>query len=91
MKILLDLNLDKKITMIMVTHDIALKTYSNRVVKMTDGKVNKLIEIDGRERSEAIRHLNERVNLIHKGQGKDVLSIREGVAEQDDEGAKLNT
>ena len=46
MKILLDLNLEKKITMIMVTHDIGLKTYSNRVVKMADGKIHKLIEID---------------------------------------------
>jgi putative ABC transport system ATP-binding protein len=46
MKILLDLNIEKKITMIMVTHDVALKTYSNRVVKMTDGKISKLIDID---------------------------------------------
>ena len=38
-----------------------------------------------------MRHLTERVNLIHKGQGKDILTIREGIAEQDDEGAKLNT
>ncbi len=50
MKILLDLNIEKKITMIMVTHDVALKTYSNRVVKMTDGKISKLIDIDPQER-----------------------------------------
>lgn len=40
MKILLDLNIHNKITMIMVTHDVALKNYANRVVRMVDGKVN---------------------------------------------------
>jgi energy-coupling factor transporter ATP-binding protein EcfA2 len=91
MKILLDLNIEKKITMIMVTHDVALKTYSNRVVKMTDGKISKLIDIDPQERYGAVKHLNDRVNLIHKGQGKDVLSIREGISDENDAGAILNT
>ncbi|EGR29525.1 hypothetical protein IMG5_154130 [Ichthyophthirius multifiliis] len=36
MKILLDLNKDNNITMIMVTHDVALKNYANRVIKMVD-------------------------------------------------------
>jgi putative ABC transport system ATP-binding protein len=42
MKILLDLNLEKKITMIMVTHDVGLKSFANRVVRMADGKINKI-------------------------------------------------
>lgn len=46
MKILLDLNIEKKITMIMVTHDVGLKVFANRVVRMSDGKVNKIEEID---------------------------------------------
>ena len=37
MKILVDLNVKHKITMIMVTHDQGLKNFSNRVVKMSDG------------------------------------------------------
>jgi putative ABC transport system ATP-binding protein len=64
MKILLDLNLKNNITMIMVTHDVALKTYANRVVKMSDGKVSKLVDIDKDERIGSINHLNERVTLI---------------------------
>ena len=67
MKILIDLNLEKKITMIMVTHDVALKTYANRVVKMTDGKISALIDIDKNERKQSVNHLTERVALIHKG------------------------
>ncbi len=64
MKILLDLNLHKKITMIMVTHDVSLKTFANRVVRMADGKIAKIEEIDHEVRSEQIRHLSERVEMI---------------------------
>lgn len=42
MKILIDLNSKKNITMIMVTHDVALKGFGNRVVRMADGKVAKI-------------------------------------------------
>lgn len=90
MKILLDLNVKKKITMIMVTHDVGLKTFANRVVRMADGKVNKIEEIDPAQRAEHIRHLDDRVRAIHSGSQKDVLTIREGIKEQDDETSKLN-
>ena len=45
MKILVDLNREKKITMIMVTHDVGLKTFADRVVRMADGKIAKIEEI----------------------------------------------
>lgn len=88
MKILIDLNIEKKITMIMVTHDVGLKTFANRVIRMADGKVNKIQEIELDARNDTIRHLNDRVNAIHRGQLKDVLSIREGITEQDDDKGK---
>ena len=40
MKLLIDLNKNNNITMIMVTHDVGLKSYADRVVKMVDGKVS---------------------------------------------------
>lgn len=43
MKILVDLNMKEKITMIMVTHDVGLKHFAHRVVKMADGKVNQIL------------------------------------------------
>jgi ABC-type sulfate/molybdate transport systems ATPase subunit len=89
MKILLDLNLHKKITMIMVTHDVALKTFANRVVRMADGKISKIETIDPAIRQEQIKHLSDRVELIHKGEMKDTLAIREGISGQDDEKAKI--
>ena len=42
MKILIDLNIERRITMIMVTHDQGLKYFGERVVKMSDGKVLKI-------------------------------------------------
>jgi putative ABC transport system ATP-binding protein len=81
MKILIDLNVEKKITMIMVTHDVGLKTFANRVVRMADGKVNKIEEINPSIRNDAIRNLSDRVKAIHSGNMKDVLTIREGIKE----------
>ena len=46
MKILLDLNIHENITMIMVSHDVGLKSYANRVIKMMDGKIANIEEID---------------------------------------------
>lgn len=91
MKILLDLNIQKKITMIMVTHDVSLKTFANRVVRMADGKISKIEDIDPRARDDMVRHLTDRVELIHRGELKDTLAIREGIAGQDDEKAKITT
>lgn len=39
MKIIVDLNLNDKITIIMVTHDTGLKNFSTRTIRMLDGKI----------------------------------------------------
>lgn len=88
MKILVDLNLQKKITMIMVTHDVSLKTFANRVVRMADGKIAKIEEIHKEQRHEAIRHLTERVDAIHRGVSEGLLQIRAGTEEQDEDASK---
>jgi putative ABC transport system ATP-binding protein len=41
LKILLDLNIRNNITLIMVTHDVNLKYFSNRVLRVLDGKIIK--------------------------------------------------
>lgn len=73
MKILLDLNKDG-ITMVMVSHDLNLKNYSNRVIRIADGKSigEELINRDVREKH--IADLYERVN----NPKKEKLTIREG-------------
>ncbi len=61
MEILLDLNIKGKITMIMVTHDVALKNYANRVVRVVDGKITNEYSIDENIRNENIKELKERI------------------------------
>ena len=79
MKILIDLNMREKITMIMVTHDVGLKAFAHRVVKMADGKVNKIKTIPAEARQDIIRSLNKRVEAIHAGDDTNQLMIREGI------------
>ena len=61
MKILIDLNMREKITMIMVTHDVGLKAFAHRVVKMADGKVNKIKTTPHATRQGIINELNRSV------------------------------
>jgi putative ABC transport system ATP-binding protein len=42
MKILMDLNKSEQITMVMVTHDVALKTFASKIIRMYDGKVHSI-------------------------------------------------
>jgi hypothetical protein len=56
----------------MVTHDVGLKYYGNRVVKMVDGKVHAIENIDNNLRIEAIRKLKHRINNL------ETLQIKEG-------------
>lgn len=46
MKILVDLNIKNRITFVMVTHDVALKSFGTKVVWMYDGKVHSVQQID---------------------------------------------
>jgi putative ABC transport system ATP-binding protein len=70
MSILMELNLKEGITMIMVTHDVALKNFAHRVVKVVDGKINHEILVSKEEREECVRQLYERLDKK--------IGIREG-------------
>lgn len=78
MKILVDLNRKERITMVMVTHDVALKTFAHRVVRMADGKVHKIQEIPHEARQEVIDQLENRVAAIMSGDNTGALTVREG-------------
>jgi putative ABC transport system ATP-binding protein len=71
MKILLDLNILNNITMIMVTHDVGLKAFGDRVVRVVDGKINNEYLIDINKKQDAIDKLNERIN-------SNINQLREG-------------
>jgi len=78
MKILVDLNVKEKITMVMVTHDVALKTFAHRVVRMADGKVHKIVPTPEEARREIIDQLDARVQAILSGDNSGALTVREG-------------
>lgn len=71
MNILIKLNLMDGITMIMVTHDVAMKNYGNRVVRVIDGKINHDYLIPDENRIDCLKKLKERL--------KKKIGIREGV------------
>lgn len=62
--ILIRLNREEKITLIMVTHDVNLKFYSHRVLKVLDGKIIGEEHIDASIRSEYQQKLNEAISII---------------------------
>lgn len=68
--------------MIMVTHDVALKSFANRVVRMMDGKVHKIITMPSEQRRKVINDLNQRVDAILSGDDKGALTVREGIQEE---------
>jgi len=61
LQLLIELNRKEGKTCIMVTHDQALKCYSNRVVHIMDGKILRIETIKQSVRDEAEKSLNETV------------------------------
>ena len=59
LQILLRLNVQQKVTMVLVTHDAYLKAYASRVLYMRDGKVGRVEAVDPRKRAAAVAHLLE--------------------------------
>lgn len=57
MRIITDLNEHEKTTMIMVTHDVALRAFAHRVVHMLDGKIQRIETVPTSVRERALREL----------------------------------
>jgi len=69
MKLLLDLN-KEGITLVMVTHDVGLKVFADRVVWMRDGKIQRIEATVGAAREEAYKKLDlELKNMERKKAG----------------------
>jgi hypothetical protein len=62
----------------MVTHDVLLKNFANRVVKIYDGKIVGQEIISHEVRNQQLRELEQ--HLLKPGEG--VLLVREGVLNQ---------
>lgn len=91
MDILVDLNVNEGITCVMVTHDVALKNYANRIIRMVDGKVNKIEDIQEEIRKSSIHNLKKNVaeyrNPVNNNPGEsNALGVREGTSKHSGSG-----
>ena len=64
MNILLSLNRSRQLTMVMVTHDVYMKQYANRVLYLRDGRVHKIEAVAAEVRDRASSELQARVQHV---------------------------
>ncbi|KAA6384539.1 MAG: ABC transporter ATP-binding protein [Streblomastix strix] len=89
MRILLDLN-KKGITLVMVTHDMNLISYSTRVIFIRDGKIATQRHISKEERKQKLQELDQNIRKGLDG-NKSVNALGIGYqAQKDDNNEKLN-
>lgn len=91
MSLLLELNLLHGITMIMVTHDISLKNYGQRIVRVIDGKIHHEIDVSIKDRKECIRQLYERLEKkMGIREGTQSSNISNNIIEEENDEQKNN-
>merc|ERR1712059_227075 len=67
MKLLTDLNQKDNITLVMVTHDVGLKNFADRVIWMRDGKIMRLEVIPEEIRQQRHEQLDKDLEKLLKG------------------------
>lgn len=89
MHTIVELNRKEGITIVMVTHDIGLKNFAHRVVRMLDGKIHKIEENPAENRNQHIQALQQIVDQYtekERGEGEnhDNLGVREGTKKREE-------
>jgi putative ABC transport system ATP-binding protein len=64
---LLKLNTEENITLVMVTHDVGLKNFANRVIWMRDGKIQNVEKISEKRRLQRREELHREYEELVKG------------------------
>jgi len=64
---LLKLNLEENITLVMVTHDVGLKNFANRVIWMRDGKIQNVEKISERRQQQRREDLQREYEELLRG------------------------
>jgi len=70
MKLLTELNQEQKITMVMVTHDVGLKNFADRIIWMRDGKIQRIEVVPKSRKLEAIQKVEETIEAAKKDKKK---------------------
>ena len=66
MNLLLSLNRDEGITLVMVTHDVSMKFFADRVIWLRDGKIQRIEAVQEAKRKETLEKLNAKLDEIRK-------------------------
>ena len=66
MKLLTDLNKNENITLVMVTHDVGLKFFSDRIIWMRDGKIQRIETVSESKRKQVYEDLEKEVEVKNK-------------------------
>lgn len=76
----------------MVTHDVSLKCFANRIVKIMDGKISGIEQIGDKQRQENIQILNDIVqgNSV-SWQQQNILGVKSGTVTSNIENQLINT
>ena len=93
MSLLLELNLLHGITMIMVTHDVSLKNFGEKIVRVIDGKIHHEVEVPLKDRKECIRQLYQRLEKnigIREGTQSSNLSKNSGEEIEENKSNDIN-
>ena len=72
MRILLDLHSIERRTLVMVTHDVGLKNFAQRVVRVLDGKIMRIEEVSEEERGIAMERLGTGGSRLRTGLGTEL-------------------
>lgn len=72
MRILLDLHRVEKRTLVMVTHDVGLKNFADRVIRVLDGKIMRVEEVCEEERTAAMERLGNGGSRLRTGMGTEL-------------------
>ncbi|EGG15989.1 putative non-transporter ABC protein [Cavenderia fasciculata] len=75
MKLLTDLNRNDGVTLVMVTHDVGLKMYSDRVIWMRDGKIQRIETVNPLSKKEQFEKLYREIDHIQSSQKGGVHSV----------------
>eukprot|EP00743_Colponemidia_sp_Colp-15_P013775 GILK01016120.1.p1 GENE.GILK01016120.1~~GILK01016120.1.p1 ORF type:complete len:249 (+),score=30.49 GILK01016120.1:92-748(+) len=77
LSILMDLNRTKNLTMVMVTHDVYMKPYADRILYLRDGRVANIEEVPNKVKKMAYQQLLEKVEIEQQQIGEHTEQVDE--------------
>jgi putative ABC transport system ATP-binding protein len=66
MDLLIQLNRNDGITLVMVTHDVSIKFFADRVIWLRDGKIQRVEIVSDEKKQESVDNLTTKLNEIQR-------------------------